>query len=167
VARLLAAAWAAVAWLFLWGKYADINLAAPWFAGAFWVEATLLFAAGATGRLQFSWETAGSGRLGLALLLFAAVLLPLAAPLAGRGWLGAEMFALAPDPTAVGTLGLLLMCSARRRWALMLLPLAWCVVSGLTFVAMERPGGLVAPLVAVAAVALGAALRRNARRRSG
>jgi hypothetical protein len=163
VAGLLAAAWAFVAWSFLLQRYAGINLAAPWFARGFMVEALLLFAAGATGRLQFAWRSEPGGRLGLALLGFAAVLLPLLGLLGGREWRGVEVFALTPDATAIGTLGLLLTSTARHRWALMLLPLVWCLASGLTYVAMERPAGLVGPVVAALAVLLGAVLRYRAR----
>ena len=41
-AALLAAAWAGVAWWFLHQRYATINLAAPWFALGFALQALLL-----------------------------------------------------------------------------------------------------------------------------
>jgi hypothetical protein len=40
------------------------------------------------------------------------------------------------------------------RWLLAPLPLLWCAISGLTYLAMEVPIGLVTPAVALIAVAL-------------
>jgi hypothetical protein len=52
--------------------------------------------------------------------------------------MAAEVFGLAPDPTAIGTLGFLLL--ARGGWALTLLPipLLWCLASGMTLLALAE-----------------------------
>ena len=62
------------------------------------------------------------------LLAWALLLHPLLAGLAGRPWTQAEIVGLASDPTAIATLGLLLLLRGPR-WpmrALWAVPLAWC-----------------------------------------
>ena len=72
-----------------------------------------------------------AAKVGLALLIYALAIHPLIAPLTGRPWTQAEIFGLAPDPTAIATLGVLL-AADRPRWHLLVLPLLWCATSGLT-----------------------------------
>jgi hypothetical protein len=104
---LLAAAWASVAWAFHWRHYAEIFLAAGWLALAWGVQAVLLVLAAALaprdGRVPAALRTAGT------LLLALALLYPLLAPLTGHPWSEAEVFAWMPDPTALATLGTLLL----------------------------------------------------------
>ena len=95
------------------------------------------------------------------MLLFALAIEPLAAPLLGRGWRAIELFGVAPDPTAVATLGVLLLARGRRRWLLMIVPVLWCATTGLTLFAMKAPDFWIAPLAAVIAIASAA---RHARR---
>ena len=86
-------------------------------------------------------------------------------PLLGRPWAQVELFGLAPDPTVVGTLGLVLLADGRIRWALLAIPLLWCAVTGLTLWAMGSPDALVAPVAAVVAVL--AALRPTSQPAAG
>lgn len=162
----LSVAWLWVAWSFHLERYATINTAAPFFAAAFVLEALLLVAVAwvalprrtplASGR-RLGW---GFGLLGLAILGY-----PWLGMLLGRPLSQAEVFGIAPDPTAVGTLGVLLLTAAghditaRRRvvasaWPI---PLLWCVVSGATLWTMDAPEALLLPALAViaAAVAIG------------
>lgn len=91
------------------------------------------------------WTT----RAGLGLFLFALLLHPALEVALGRSWAQTGVFGTSPDPTVLGTLGLLLM--ARRRQPLLLpLPLAWCALSGATLWTMGSPGAWVLPLVGAA-----------------
>ena len=72
---------------------------------------------------------------------------------------------MAPDPTAVATLGVLLLAGGRVRWELFVAPAIWCAISGATLLAMEAPGAGIPPLAAAVAVFL-AAWRTFARRRA-
>ena len=118
---VLAAAWGWVAWSFHWQRFADINTAAPWLAAAWALQAVLLLALGArtASRLPSAWQ-AGTG-VGTALAALAAY--PLIAPLTGRGWAQAEVAGLMPEPTALFTVGLLLVLPQRHRAALLAIPL--------------------------------------------
>jgi len=132
---LLAACWLWVAWAFLLQRYATINWAAPWFAAGFAIEGIALLLASAFGaapraRRGPHW----AHRLGLGLLLFALVVQPWLGVLQGRPWVQAEVFGMAPDPTAVATLGVLLVLAPRAPWHWLLwpIPLLWCAIAAAT-----------------------------------
>jgi hypothetical protein len=165
VAGILAAAWAWVGWSFVAGRYATINWAAAYLAWLFAAEALLLAGIGVVTRDgRFELRRDRSGRAGTALFAGAVALYPLLAPTFGRGWTQAEVFGVMPDPTALATMGLLLNLegSARLRWALLVPPLAWCLVSGLTLLALAAPERWVVLPALVLAFALSLAPRRSA-----
>ncbi len=127
LASLLAAAWLWVGWAFHWQRYATINWAAQYFAIAFVAQAVLLVGLGALRREAHAPNTAVASQ-GLGWLLAAAgvLLYPLAGLLAGRPWTQAEVFGIAPEPTALATLGLLLAAghppAGAARWMLVVIP---------------------------------------------
>lgn len=160
LAALLAACWLGVALAFHARRYATINWAAVYFAWAFGAQAALLLWTGALrGRLGFRVRDT-AGRIGLGLFLFALFLQPLAGPLFGRSWRQVELFGLAPDPTAVATLGLLL-ATERRRPALFAIPLLWCALTGATLWTMGAPDAWMAPAAALLAVGAAIAFREG------
>lgn len=155
LAAILALCWLWVGWAFHWQRYASINPAASYFAWAFALEALLLLWKGAwRGELAAASPSRAQQRAGLGLFLFALVVFPLTGPLLGRSWTQAEAFGMAPDPTALATLGMLLLAGVRRRGWLFPIPVAWCLVSGATLWAMASPDFLIVPLGALLAVAI-------------
>ena len=158
VAGILAASWLWIAIAFHATRYATIHRGAKAFAWAFGFEALLLVAVGVLGG---NWRPGRRGdwvgRVGLAMLVVALAVHPLAGLLFGRTWRQVEVFGVAPDPTAVATLGLALLAGGRWRWLLLPLPVLWCAFSGATLLAMESPSGW--PMVAIAAVAVGSGLK--------
>jgi hypothetical protein len=150
VALLLAAVWAFVAGWFLYRHYAQINLAAGWFALAFVLQALLLLAFGAARRYRrrvFERRPVRAWHPGMLLFVYAVLVHPLVGMLAGRNWIGMEVFGVAPDATALATLGILLTGYRPATWPLLVIPLAWCAVSALTYLTMGHAHGI-APLVA-------------------
>ncbi|TWO72792.1 hypothetical protein FN976_04465 [Caenimonas sedimenti] len=114
---LLAAAWFWVGWAFYWDRLAQIHLAAPLLAGAALVQGALLVAVGLVP--QHSEPRPISLRMrraSLAAALGAIVLYPWAGLLTGRPLAQAEVFGWMPDPTALGTLGLVFAVPALRLW---------------------------------------------------
>lgn len=153
---LLAPAWIWVCWSFLWQLYRPLNWAGEGFAYAFFAQALILLALALTGRLDGApLDGAPIGdrtrRFGLAIALYGLLLHPLQDPLAGRPWTGAELFGHAPEPTAIVTLGLMLI-AARPRWPTIPIPLAWCAIAAATTSVLGGPLGLVSPAVAALAV---------------
>ena len=132
-AAILAACWMWVAWAYLVRRYDTINWAASYFAGGFAVEVVLLI-----------WT-------GLGIFLLALLAWPLIGPLVGRQWVQAEIFGIAPDPTVVATLGVLV-AADRTRWELLTIPLLWCAISGATLWTMQSPDALLMPTVALLAL---------------
>jgi hypothetical protein len=107
VLPLLAAGWAWVGWAFYWQHYSEIFLAAPHVAAACAGQSLLLFIAAllpAAGAKEPPPSVRGAG----VVLVGAALLYPLLAGLAGRGWGAAEVIGFMPDPTALATFGALL-----------------------------------------------------------
>jgi len=162
IAAILAALWLFVAWTYFLERYDTINWAARYFAIAFVLQAALLVWTGVIrNRLGFDppprW-------IGLALFLYALAIHPLIAPLAGRPITQAEIFGLAPDPTALATLGILL-AAARPPPHLFAIPVLWCLITGLTLWTMESPEAPVAPLFALLTVAVAISEALAARRK--
>jgi hypothetical protein len=154
IALLLAAAWAFVAWSYLHARYAPINWAADYFAYAFAVQALLLVLVGVlANRLTFATARPLAAKADLALVLFAIFLQPLIGPLLGRAWSGVELFGMAPDPTVLATLGVLL-AADRMRFELLAIPVLWCAVSGATLWAMSSPEALLMPSAGLLALVL-------------
>ena len=78
----------------------------------------------------------------------------------------AELFGAAPDPTVVATLGVLLMAH-RVPWALMVVPLLWCAITGATLWTMAAPDAWVTPVAALGALGLAVYRLSSARGQSG
>lgn len=140
VSAILAALWSWVAWAFVWRRYAAINWAATYLVWLFAIEVPLLLWVGAVrGALDFQWRRSVRGTVGVALFGCSLALYPMLAPLLHRGWRQAETFGVAPDPTVVATLGLLLLAAGRPRRGLLAVPVLWCLFSGATLLAMGSP----------------------------
>jgi hypothetical protein len=162
---IVAGCWLWVAIAFHAHRYATINTAAVYFAGAFGLEAALLIWLIVRGRVTFERPVVPASRAGLWIFLFALVVEPLIGPLLGRSWRQVEIFGVAPDPTAIATLGILLLATGRGRWALFVVPAIWCAITGATLLAMKAPDFWIPPLVAVLVVSL-AVWQTRARRRT-
>jgi uncharacterized membrane protein YozB (DUF420 family) len=145
----LALLWLWTGWAFLWRRYAAINWAAAYVAPLFVLQALLLLME-AFGRATGGDRGDGRTRAaGLVLFIAAIALYPLIAPLVGRGWEQAEVFGIEPDPTAIATLGMVLMVPSRGSGRLMVIPVVWCLISGLTLWAMESPEAWLPPAAAL------------------
>jgi hypothetical protein len=162
----LAVVWAVVAWWFFVERYAQINPVAVWFGAGFALQALLLMVAGVWRRARIDlagWRTSPASLPGLVLVLYAVLVHPIGQILSGRAWIGAELFGVAPDPTALATLGFLLMTRGRVAWLLVVIPLLWCLVSALTYIGMGLYAGLLTPATAVIALFWSAVARRHER----
>ena len=155
---VLAAAWLWIGWAFHLQRYATINTAGPWFAAAFALESLFLLVAALAVLRKPVIAAGGRRRWGLGLLAFAVLCYPWLGLPFGRPLAQAEFFGIAPDPTALGTLGLLLLTvpspvgvarAAALAWPI---PLLWCAVSGATLWTMDAPEAPLLPVLAAVAV---------------
>ena len=163
VAAILALAWAWVAWAFLWQRYASINWAAPWLAAAFVVQALLLvrFAIRRQG-LALATGPTSLVRTGLAVAAAGVLAYPLVSVALGRGAAAAEVFGMAPDPTVLATLGILVLAAPAARVVLLPIPLAWCALTGATLWTMGSPEWWLLPAAAVLSIVAAMRERRAA-----
>ncbi|MEM8854078.1 MAG: DUF6064 family protein [Pseudomonadota bacterium] len=159
LALALAVCWVVVSEAVLAVRYEPINWAVAYIRPLFLVEAALLASLGL--RLSFPargmrlWVGGGLIALGAAY--------PLVGVAAGRTLSQAEAFGMAPDPTAVATLGVLL--AARPSWAAVVLavvPIFWLTLSAVTLHTMEEATFVVPAAVAALGVVSLAVLRRRA-----
>jgi hypothetical protein len=149
IPAVLAAAWLSVSAGFLWMHYAAIDWAAVYFVPVFVGEALVAFWLGTVhGRLTFAAERGVAGMIGIALYVYALALHPLIALVAGRQLQAAEVLGVAPEPTAIATLGLLSLAARRTgTLPLIILPIIWCLASALTLRTMGASEGWI-PLTA-------------------
>ena len=166
LAALLALAWIATGWSFVWQRYAPINWGVGYLAPLFGVQALLLGYAAVRGAGWNPTLRSARGIAGATLLVWGALLHPLTAPLFGRPLGGAEIVGIAPDPSAIATLGLALLLPAwPLRLAASAVPALWLALSALTLRLLDAAEAAV-PALALAA-ALGAALVATALGRRG
>ena len=163
----LACLLAGAAWMWVGGSFqlrqlATVHWAGEAVAAAFALQGLLLGALGA----RMAWRALlqppvprGAG-VGVLLLAWALAGQALFGAVTGRPWTQVQVFGMAPDPTAIGTLGLLLMLPHGPRLRLWRascwpLPLLWCEVSAMTWAtlgAAEAWPLAIAPLAALATV---------------
>ena len=149
IAAILAVCWLWVAWAYLLVRYDTINWAASYFAVGFVIEAVLLVWSGLIRdglRLRRRWDAVTM--TGLGIFVLALFVWPLIGWLLGRPMVQAEVFGVAPDPTVVATLGVIL-AAERTRWDLLVVPVLWCAISGATLWTMQSPDALLLPAAAL------------------
>jgi Family of unknown function (DUF6064) len=162
IASVLATCWLWVAWAYLRQHYDTINWAASYFAIGFVVQTLLLLWVGVVrDQLWLAWRREADSRVGLVVFVFALMIYPMLAPLLGRPWLQTEIFGVAPDPTVVATLGILL-AAERSQWILAVIPLLWCAISGATLWTMGSPDAFLPPAIATLTLVLMLQTRRTA-----
>lgn len=153
ISGILAALWSWVAVAFLWKRYTTINWAVTYIVPLFGLEILLLLWIGVVrNRLTYQLSHKFPGVAGGSLLAFSVAAYPGLAPLLGRSWRQAEVFGLAPDPTVIGTAGVLLL-TGQFQWKLGVVPLVWCLFSGLTLWAMQSPEAILMGLAVITFIA--------------
>ena len=149
---LLAVAWGWVGYGFLHQRFAAINWSASYAAALFALQAALLLWLGLAGRGRVQRrQMSPTDPVAITLIVLGVVVYPFIAPMLGKPWPQAEVFGLMPDPTAIATLGFLLLAEPPRR-ATLLVPVLWCLYSGAMLWGLRAGHAWVPPAVGVLAV---------------
>lgn len=150
--------------------FSAINPAAQLFAGFFVLEALLLAGCAIPEKsVAFKVERSLASVAGIAAIGYATLLYPILGVWAGHGLMAGPMFGVAPCPTTIFTIGMLLL--ARGRWVawLSIIPLLWSLVglaAALQLCILEDLGLPVAGLVLATILAFNAVLVFRGRRTS-
>lgn len=154
IGALLAAAWIWVGAAHQLGRMATIDFAAPLY-GALWIVQGLLLAwvCVLRGRVAFRFRASVFGWAGAGLAAFGLAGYPLVVWLMGYGWPALPLAGTAPGPTAIFTIGLLLL-GERVPIYLLVLPLIWSGIAGVTGWLLGLPIAYAVPLATVAGFVL-------------
>jgi hypothetical protein len=137
--------------------FAQINPAAYAFAALFLMQGLLfLCVAGvASDRLFPNPPTAGWRRsVALGLIAYAAVVYELLSHLQGHGWPHAPIFGVAPCPTTIFTIGILILLGHPQPIWLIAIPLVWAVIGSTAAVLLAVREDLALLAAAILAAAL-------------
>ena len=139
-------------------SFAQINPIAPIFA-AFFVLQGVLFVASAIqpGDLRLRMSRDLRSIAGLMTIVYALAVYPVLGIWAGHGFLAGPMFGVAPCPTTIFTLGILMI--ARGRWVvwLSIIPVSWSLIGLSAALQLGIPEDLGMPVAGAMLVALLAA----------
>lgn len=143
IGAILAAAWIWTGAVFHMMYFAGINFAAPVFGALFVLQGLLLaWTATLRGRVRFRFRRDVFGWAGLGFVAVAMALYPLLVRLAGHGWPEAPLLGVAPAPTTLFTLGLLLLAEDRVPLHLAAVPLLWSLIGGALAFELDVPQDL-------------------------
>lgn len=166
VAASLAIAWLWIGAVYHFAYFAAINFSAPVFGAVFILEGLLLTWTGVVrGRLAFRFQPGVVGWVGVGLIVLGMAIYPVLGWTVGRAWPRAAMFGVAPCPTTIFTLGLLLLVDGRTPLHLLAIPALWSLVAGTAVWFLGIPEDLVLPVAGLVALAL--APWKNRRQRTG
>ena len=150
---LIVPLWAFVGLAFFIQRYAELNWAGGYIGYFFLAQAILLLLIALTGiGLDNSPRKRPTAVIGILIALFGLIGLPFFAPLTGGSWYQSEIFGIHADPTAMTSLGLILiMFRGWSLWLIAIIPALWLLISGLTLWVL----GATAAIVLFAVLAIG------------
>ena len=129
---ILGSMWAINGIGYHWLFFSQVNPAARVFGVLFLIEAILLAASTWIFSTPISFDIKADARsaFGLALIVFALVVYPIWGQLAGHPYPATPVFGVAPCPTAIFTIGVLLLGNWRVTRHLLVIPGIWTAVGG-------------------------------------
>jgi hypothetical protein len=146
--------------------FAEINPLAKIFGAVFLFQALMLLAAPiAFPHFRFAIRRDARSHIALMLIVFAALIYPAWGWLAGHHYPAVPVFGLAPCPTTIFTIGILLLGTQKFARSLLVIPMVWSAVGGSAAILLNVPQdfGLIA--AGLIALALGVLQFWNKRRR--
>jgi len=151
VILVLAWLWAAIG--FHWQHFSLINFSAGIYTALFAIQALLIaWTWVARGGTSFRLDRDASGAVAVTVIICALVLYPALDWLSGYSWPQWRLFGVAPGPTMLFTLGIMLLAKPRAHPVLAAIPLLWLFIEAWSAWVLGMPQDLL-PLV-VAGIAL-------------
>ena len=136
-ALLLGLAWFSSGWFFIWERYAEINWAGAHIAALFALQgAGLCLLAISKRGLGLEQQKVRSRTASALLILLVTLVYPAQSIFGAHSIQSAEVFAIAPDPTALLTMCVLAVAAIPFRLVFFVVPTLWCLLSALTLTAM-------------------------------
>ncbi len=131
VAAILALAWAWNGAVYHMTYFVTINFWADIFGLFFIAQALLLLWTGVVrSRLDFRIGSNAASWIGVGLAVFAMIVYPAIGWALGHVWPRAPMFGVAPCPTTIFTMGMLLLVAGRTPLYLVVIPVLWSLIGG-------------------------------------
>jgi hypothetical protein len=131
IATILAIFWTFTGVGYHWLFFSEINTAAYLFGGLF-LDAALIFIVEGTIRDRVRFEISWDSRAwaAFALVFYSLVLYPVLGLIATHPYPETPLFGVAPCPTTIFTLGMLVVASHPRPFLLAAVPLLWATIGG-------------------------------------
>lgn len=134
--------------------FSAINGAAYVFGALFLLMAMVFFIEGTVrNRLHFTQTHGPRGSLAAATMIYALLIYPLLGLLLTHPYPQTPMFGVAPCPTTIFTLGILMLLHYQHRLLVAAIPLLWSMVGGSAALLLDMPQDWGLPVAAVAWVA--------------
>jgi hypothetical protein len=115
------------------------------------------------GRLDFRVGRDATSWIGVALAIFAMIVYSALGWALGHSWPRAPMFGVAPCPTTIFTMGMLLLVASRAPLHLAAIPVLWSVIGGTAALFLGVTEDLALPVAGIGGLAI--VLRKNRLRR--
>lgn len=154
---LIVPVWAFIAVAFFSRLYAELSWVGGYIAFSFLAQAMLLLLITLTGiGLDSKPRSSLSAAIGILIALTGLIGLPITGFLTGGSWAQVEVFGIHPDPTAMTTLGLVvIMLRGWGMWLTSLIPTVWLLFSGLTLWGLGAVAASLLILVALVTALIG------------
>jgi hypothetical protein len=162
IAAILCTFWLAMAIGYHWTYFSAVNEAAYVFGALFALAALVFLVEGVIrGRMNFAVTPGFRVWLATALVAYSFVVYPLVSLIVTHPYPETPLFGVAPCPTTIFTLGLLLLVWHPRPWLPALIPLLWSVIGGSAAFRLDVPQDF--GLIAAAILWVGGSLIRPVR----
>ena len=140
ISAILAIFWLVMGVGYHWSFFAAINPAAYLFSGLFIIAALIFLLEGAIrNRIQFRGFQGNRARLASLLIVYGFVLYPLLGLIVTHPYPATPLFGVAPCPTTIFTLALLIIAQYPRPWVLGSIPLVWSLIGGSAALLLDVP----------------------------
>src|SRR6056297_3331270 len=151
ISLILTFFWAFTAIVYHWLHFSEINRAAWIFGALFLLAAAVFFVEGAIrSRIRFAARSDPGGWTGAMLIVYGLVAYPALGLIWTHPYPQTPLFGVAPCPTTIFTIGILLLATHRRPRMLAALPLVWAIIGASAAILLGVPEDL-GLLIAVAA----------------